>query len=189
MSASKIIGVTVPPAREGSTRPMLDQVLAAAPRWLLGLAVGIIALLPASSRLRRRVLQQGMSHAWAAANRGDWWFMQIMYEPDCELIVATEFQTLGLADRYRGHGGPQELADAWRNELPDVRWDPEHLIDLGDRWVLRARVSGSGRKSRARVDRTWGSVYHLSSRGRIARQDIFWTWEETIAAERLHEGG
>ena len=129
-----------------------------------------------------------MSRAWGAANRDDWWFTPAMYERDSEIVVAPEFRTLGLADRYRGPGGSKELADAWREDIADMRWEPELLIDLGDRWVLRARMSGSGRSSGARGDQTWGSVYHLSSRGRIARQEIYWTWEETLAAAGLDRG-
>jgi hypothetical protein len=66
---------------------------------------------------------------------------------------------------------------------------PEHLVDLGDRWVIRARLSGSGRSSGARTNQTWGSVYQVSSRGRIARQDIYWSWEETLAAAGMDGSG
>jgi hypothetical protein len=68
-----------------------------------------------------------------------------------------------------------------------VRWTPEHLIDLGDRWVVRLGMSGSGRTSGVPTSQTWGSVYHLSPRGRIARQDIYWTWDEALAASGLQE--
>lgn len=184
-----ITAVTVPPAREGSTRPMLERTLAAAPRWLTRLGFRFVTRLPASSRLRRRALRNGMARSFAALNRGDWWYTPIVYESDCEIVVAAEFRTLGLADRYRGHGGGQELTEAWREELPDVRWDPEQLIDLGERWVPRARVSGSGRSSGVRTDRTWGALYQLSSRGRIARQEIYCTWEEALAAAELSGSG
>ena len=188
MATGTITGVPVPPPPEGPTRPIPERVLAASPRWLLGLATRFIARLPPSSRLRRRVLQTGMSRAWGAANRDDWWFTLPMYERDSEIVVAPEFRTIGLADFYRGAGGSKELADAWREEISDMRWDPELLIDLGDCWVLRARMSGSGRSSGARVDQTWGSVYRVSSQGRIVRQNIYWTWAEALAAAGLDQG-
>lgn len=185
MATVKITGVSVPPARESSTRPTLERVLAVAPAWLSALPFRFALRMPASFPLRRSLLRWSMARAWAAANRDDWWFIPIIYEPDCEVVVAAEFRTLGLADTYRGHGASQELADAWRKELPDIRWDPERLIDLGDRWILQAQMSGRGRSSGARTNRTWGCIYHLSSRGRIARQTIYWTWEEALAAAGL----
>jgi hypothetical protein len=181
----KITGVSVPPARESSTRPRLERMLAVVPPWLSSLSLRSIFRMPVSSPLRRSLLRWGMARAWAAANRDDWWFIPIIYEPDCEIVVATEFRTLGLADNYRGHGASRELADAWRRELPDIRWDPERVIDLGDRWVLQAQMSGRGRSSGALTSRTWGCIYHLSSRSRIARQSIYWTWDEALAAAGL----
>lgn len=77
--------------------------------------------------------------------------------------------------------------DAITESLPDVRYTPEHLIDLGERWVLRVGMSGRGRISGAQTNQTWGFVYGLSSRGRIARQDIYLTWDHTLAAVGLHK--
>ena len=62
---------------------------------------------------------------------------------------------------------------------------PEHLIDLGDRWILRVAFSGTGRASGVPTHQTWGFVYQTSSRGRIARQDMHGTWEEALAAAGL----
>jgi hypothetical protein len=50
-------------------------------------------------------------------------------------------------------------------------------------------MSGSGRTSGVQTNQTWGSVYQVSSRGRIARQDIYLAWEQTLAAAGLREAG
>jgi hypothetical protein len=188
MDHGRVTGVTIPHAREHSMRPMLDRLLVGAP-WLLRLALGLVARLPPTSRLRTRVLRESLSRAFAAMNRGDLWFLPFTYEPDCEIhFLDTGFRTFGLADSYRADGGWREATFAIRDEVPDARWVPEHLIDLGDRWVLRAQLSGSGRSSGARTNQTWGCIYHLSPRSRIARQHIYWTWEETLAAAGLKPG-
>ncbi len=31
-----------------------------------------------------------------------------------------------------------------------------------------------------------GTIYHLSPRGMVARQDLYWTWEETLDALNDH---
>ena len=187
MAEGTITGVEIPSSPERTSRPALERVLALAP-WLLGLGLVIVAHLPASSRLRRRALQEGLSRVFAALNRGDDpWFIPVGYERDCEIYPAAGFRTLGMADCYRGHAGWREITDTVKESLPDVRYGPEHLIDLGERWVVRLGMSGSGRTSGVRTNQTWGSIYHVSPRGRIARQEIYWTWEETLAAAGLHE--
>ena len=167
MAAGTVRGVDIPAAPERSGRPPLERALALAPS-LLGIGAAVVARLPATSRLRRRALLEALSRGFAAINRDDPWFIPMGYEPDC------------------GHVGWWEITDAVKEPLPDIRWVPEHLIDLGDRWVVRLGMSGTGRTSGVPTHQTWGSVYHVSSRGRIARQDIHWTWEETLAAAGLH---
>ncbi len=152
---------------------------------LLRLGLAAISRLPTTSRLRRRALQVGLARGFDATNRRDDWLIALAYEPDCEFHVDTGFRTLGLADSYRGREGWRELLEAVAEELPDVRWTPEHLIDLGDRLVLRAGMTGTGRASGAPTQQTWGSVFHVSPRGRVARQDVLWTWEQALAAVGL----
>lgn len=185
MAASTISGADIPPPPAYAGRPPLERALVLAP-WLIGTVAAIVARLPATSRLRRRVLVEALSRGFAAVNRGDPWVIAVGYEPDCAIYPAAAFRGLGLADCYRGHAGWREVIGAVKEPLPDIRWVPEHLIDLGDRWVVRLGMAGSGRASGVPTHQTWGSVYYLSSRGRIARQDIHWTWEETLAAAGLH---
>ena len=187
MGASGFRGVDIPRGAEHARRPALERVGALAPQ-LLGVALAAVARLPVNSRIRQRAVVVALSRGFAAINRGDPWFIPFGYEPDCEIYSAAEFRALGLAHCYRGSEGWRELIDAVEEVLPDVRWTPQHLIDLGGRWVVRHDMSGSGRSSGARTHQTWGSVYLLSPRGRIARQDIYWTWEQALAAAGLREG-
>lgn len=150
-----------------------------------GLAVA--ARLPRGSRLRLRAARHGFARGFAAINRGEEWFIAVAYEPDSEIYVAAGFRTIGFAECYRGPDGWRQLIRAVREDLPDVSWTPTRIIDLGDRIVLRSEMTGTGRASGARTEQTWGSVIELSSRGRIARQHIYWTWEETLAAAGLTE--
>ncbi len=180
-------GVDIPPLSERTGQPALERVASLVPP-LVRLGLTAVSRLHPTSRLRRRALQVGFLRGFAATNRHDDSFVALAYEPECEFHIDTGFRTLGLADSYRGREGWSELIEAVAEELPDVRWAPEHLIDLGDRLVLRAKMTGSGRTSGARTQQTWGSIYHLSPGGRVARQDVLWTWEQTLAAAGLREG-
>ena len=182
MAVDVVKGVEIRPAPERAR--LAERVVALAPS-LLSLGMATIARFPTDSRLRRRALQEGLSRAFAAVNRReDPWFL-VGYEPDCEIYPAAEFRALGMSDCYHGPAGWREMIDDVRGPLPDVRWTPEHVIDLGDRWVARLGMRGTGRASGVQTNQTWGSVYHLSPRGRIARQEIYWTWVEALAAAGL----
>jgi hypothetical protein len=187
MAASTITGVDIPPAPEHGGRPALERLLALVP-WLVGIGLAVAARLSPTSRLRRRAVIEGLSRGFAAVNRGDLWVFAAGYEPDCEIYPVAGFRTLGLASCYRGHAGCREAIDAVREPYLELRYTPEHLIDLGDRWVVRLGMSGTGQVSGVSTHQSWGSVYHLSSRGRVARQDMYWTWEETLAAAGLDGG-
>jgi hypothetical protein len=183
--SSTVTGVDIAPAPEGAGRPMLERILAIAP-WLVRFGMAAVARLPATSRLRRRILVEGLSRAFAAINRDDPWVIPIGYEPDCVIYSGAGFRTLGVAESYHGHEGWRQIIEAMREPLPDSRWTPGHLIDLGDRWVVRLHAVGSGRVSGVPTEQTWGSVYHVSRRGRIARQEIYMTWADALAAVGLH---
>ena len=186
IATGTVTGVTIPPGRDHPRRPLLERVVAPVP-WLLRFGLLILAHLSPTSRLRQRALQEVFSRVFSAINRSDPWPVPIGYEPDCEIYPAAGFRTLGLEACYRGHSGWRQVIDAAEEPFADVRWEPDRLIDLGDRWVVRLRMSGSGRSSGAHLQQTWGSVYHLSSRGRVTRQDVYWTWEETLTAAGLRE--
>ena len=177
-------GVDIPQAPEHADRPALERMLARVP-WLTGIALAVVARLPTTSRIRRRALIELFSRSFAATDRGDSWYIPSAYEPDCEVIVPAEFRALGMAASYHGHAGGYEAIDALMEPFLKLRWRAEHVIDLGDRWVLRARFSGSGRTSGVATDQVWGAVFQLSSRGRIVRQDNYWTWHEALAAAGL----
>jgi hypothetical protein len=186
MAAGAITGVEIRPAPERASQPVLERLLSLAPA-LVRFGAAVVARLPPTSRLRRWVLRETFSRVFAAVNRGESWFVSVGYEPDCEIYPAAGFWGLGMAECYRGHSGWRQATDDVKEFLPDVRYTPEHLIDLGDRWVLRLDMSGSGRSSGVETSRTWGSIYHASARGRVARQDMYLSWQETLASAGLRE--
>jgi hypothetical protein len=186
MAKNTVKGVAVPPAADHSSRPALERLSALAP-WLVLRGAALFTRLPPSSRLRRRALQDLAGRGFAGVNRRDPWLPLLLYEPDTEIYPAPEWQAVGLADCYRGIEGWRDVTDAIEEYLPDLRYAPERLIDLGDRFVLRLGLSAGGKASGAPTDQTVGFVYHFSPRGRVTRQDCYWTWEQALAAEGLRE--
>ena len=140
------------------------------------------ARLPPGSQLRRRGLKRLNALGWAATSREDYELPLLFLEPDAEIQFPAEFaRTLGLAESYHGHQGFLDTWRDYRQDMADLRFDPEQVIDLGDRFAVRVTVAAVGRGSRAALKETWGHVYHFSPRGLIARQEAYRTWEDALA--------
>ena len=178
--------VEIPTRPDGTERPPLDRLLARSP-FLTGRLTALLARLPASSGLRRRLIRETFARAFAALNRRDFWFVPPTYEPDCEINLSGEWAAMGFGSDYRGVEGWHQMMDDTVEYLPDLRWEPRRFLDLGDRWVLQAKVTASGAVSGAPANQLIGSVYRISKRGRIARQDLHYTWAGALAAEGLSE--
>ncbi len=176
--------VEIPTRAAGTERPRLERTLARSP-FLIGRLTALVAGRPSSSRTRRRILGEAFGRSFAAINRRDYWFVPFVYEPDCEIHAKGEWSTLGLSD-YHGYGGWLKLMEDTLETFPDLRWAPKRFLDLGERVLVQGIIAGSGATSGARTDQQIGSVYRMSPRGRIARQDLYWTWDEALAAEGLH---
>jgi len=146
------------------------------------------AQLPPGSQLRRRGLKRLMTLGWAASSREDYEVSLLFYEPDMEIQMAAEFaRILGLAERYQGHQGFLELWRDYREDMADLRFEPEQIIDLGDRFAVRATVVGVGRSGGVAIRQTRGYIFYVSPRGLIARQEHYLTWEDALTAlERRH---
>jgi ketosteroid isomerase-like protein len=154
----------------------------AMPTALLRMLQRGFARLPPGSQLRRRGLKRVAALTWAAANREDFEVPLLFYEPDTEAKIPAEFaRTLGLAETYHGHHGFLEGWRDLRQDAADLRFEPERIIDLGDRVAARVTAFAVGRSSGAALKETRGSVLYFSPRGLIARHEFYLTWEEALA--------
>jgi ketosteroid isomerase-like protein len=114
--------------------------------------------------------------------------MLLLYEPDVELRVRGGVaQALGLAETYRGHQGVRQIWRDYQADMADFRVELEQLIDLGDRYALRVTLVGTGRTTGATTRHTEGFISYFSRRGLIARQEVYWSWDDTLA--ELHGRG
>jgi hypothetical protein len=142
-------------------------------------ALALLARLPPGSGLRRRVLKRFFALGFQAISRDDDALLVHAYEPGIQLrIVGPLPAALGLSPEYSGHPGIHQLSRDYRAEMAALVWTPEQLFDLGETIVVRVRNIARGRASGIETSQLQGFVYHLSPRGRIARQEIYWNWEE-----------
>jgi ketosteroid isomerase-like protein len=171
------------PSTRPSQRPIEERVALAVPGPLLHLAFAAAAHLPPGSDVRRRLLKRSVVRLLEASGRGALDFGVLAYEPDVELAVLGDLaRTLGLADSYHGHQGVRDLWEGYRRDMNQLEFEPEQIIDLGERMALRVTLVGTGRTSGVKTRSTEGFVIYFSSRGLISRHEIYWSWKDALAA-------
>jgi hypothetical protein len=125
--------------------------------------------------------------AWRAIGRGDFEVPRLAYEPDVEVVLVGA-EGLGLAGHYSGQLGWTEFIGDIFESFGEPRWTTHRLRDAGDRLVAEIRLTGRGKASGAPVAESVTTVYWFSSRGKVARQDVFWmagAWDRALEAAGL----
>ena len=139
------------------------------------------------SRLRRLVLLRLTAQGTSAANRRDFDVVLAAFDPEIELWIARGgLNVPDYAGRHHGHAGYRE---AWRRLLEafeDLTWEPEELIDAGDRLIVVNRWSGHGAGSGVPVNQLMFQVYTLR-RGLVVKQEDFADRGEALEAAGLRE--
>jgi ketosteroid isomerase-like protein len=109
----------------------------------------------------RRLLSQWEGGDWAAGRE--------QFDDDCEFVMSTS----AFPDAGDYKIGRDALA-AWTRyvqEWDEFGFDPEELIDVGDRVVLLNRIRGRGRTSGAEVDARVGAIFTFRQ-GKIIRYEM-----------------
>jgi ketosteroid isomerase-like protein len=145
----------------------------------------VLVRLQPGTQLRRWLLSRLVALGFRLNERQDYEHVaRLMYESDAELRLRG-YGAMGLPDRYIGRAGVVAFLDDWQREVGLSTWQPEEVIDLGDRVLVRVRFTGTGRVSGAALTHTSGWLFHLSARGRIAVHDFFWEWQDALEGAGL----
>jgi len=154
------------------------------PRLRALAAARALALRPQSS-VRQAVLRRAVQIGHDAANRMDYEAMFMWYAPDCDstfpsqLAVLGEPGTRGLDERVR-------FEQRWRTEWGAFKYDPDEMVDLGDRLLVLGIMRGSGPSSGVGVDTEWAVLFDLG-RGQATREQVFFSHAEALKAAGLSE--
>jgi ketosteroid isomerase-like protein len=131
-------------------------------------------------------MRRAVQLALEATNRGDFEAAFALFHPHIELIAAGTFITLGYDPVYRGREERIRFQERWHADWGEFRFEPEEVIDLGDRVLLVGRVKGSGLSSGVAVDNHWTDVLTISA-GRVIREQVFFDRAEALEAAGLSE--
>jgi hypothetical protein len=154
MSQENIVGargvrIVLPPIDEQvSQRRALDERVIVRLPALYAVLTALLLRLPRRSRLRRLLLVRRIARAYAAANRRDFELILTGLDPETEYRPGPDLIAPDQAVVFRGHAGYLEMWRNWLDAFEDLRFDPEEVLDLGDKFLVtaqqRAHGSGSG---------------------------------------------
>jgi hypothetical protein len=128
------------------------------------------------------MVARSIARGFAAANRGDFELVLCGNDPaNYEYRPSADLLPPDLEPVFYGHDGYLRLWGYWRDAFEDIRWDPQEVLDLGDKILVTSEQSGHGSGSGVGVS---VPVYQLFSlrRGWVISQQDFLNRAEAIEA-------
>ena len=155
--------------------PVVYRLLASALTWL-----------PRRSRFRRALLARRIRQAYAAANRHDFDAVLLGWDRQGEYRPSAEMTPPDMETSFQGHDGYLRLWRYWLDAFEDIRWDPQEILDLGQKLVVTTRQAGHGSGSGVAVSKPVFQLFELR-RGLVVRQHDFLDRSSALQAAGLRE--
>jgi ketosteroid isomerase-like protein len=171
--------------RASSHRRMQERLFLRLPGVAAALT-GRVLRLPPSSRVRRTMIRRTTRLAYEALNRGDYEAAFAIVPPDFEAMPAAEALTLGFDPVYRGREGRLRYHRQWVAELGEFEQELDEVIDLGDRVLVLAQMTGTGASSGAAFASEVAYLVTISA-GRLIREQDFRSHAQALEAAGLTE--
>jgi ketosteroid isomerase-like protein len=134
-------------------------------------------------KLRRTLVGRNVRMAWEAFNRRDLDAAFMIYHPDCESVFPDELRTVGFS--VPGTDNREDRIRVQREGFTDwggsLHFEPEELIEAGDRLLTAGRMQATGPGSGAAVDMEWIAVVTMRD-GRAIREEIFFDRQRALDA-------
>ena len=132
------------------------------------------------------MLARSVRLAYAAANRRDFDAVLVGWDPASEYRPSDDLMPPDLETVFHGHEGYLRLWRYWLDAFEDIRWDPEEILDLGERILVTTRQRGHGSGSGAAVSEPVFQLFELR-RGLVVRQEDFLDRAKALQAAGLRE--
>jgi len=176
-----------PLGERSSQRRSPDEHLLVRSPALVRLVGNAFLRLPPRSRLRRLLLGRAMLRAYAAANRHDFDVVLAAQDPeDYQYRPSSDLLPPDMEATLRGPDGYQKLWRYWLDAFEDIRYDPEEMLDFGDKVLVTAQQSGHGSGSGVAVERPVFQLFTFR-RGLVISQEDFLIRSEALEAVGLRE--
>jgi ketosteroid isomerase-like protein len=179
--------IALSPLSEGvSQHRSLDQRLFVRFPALYRLLADAVSRLSPRSRLRRLMLTRSVGLAYAAANRRDFDLVLVGWDPGSEYHPSGDLLPPDLEAVFHGHDGYRRLWRYWLDAFEDIRWDPEEILDLGDKMLVATQQRGHGSGSGVAVSEPVFQLFTFR-RGLVVRQEDFLDRSKALEAAGLSD--
>jgi hypothetical protein len=133
------------------------------------------------------MLARAMVRAYAAANRRDFELILTLNDDDpYEYRPSRDLLPPDMELVYRGHDGYRRFWRLWLDAFENIRWDPEELLDFGEKALVTTRQSGRGSSSGVAVSEPVFQLFTFR-RGLVIRQEDFLDRADALEAVELSE--
>ena len=181
------VRITLPPRGDntGQRRTPEERLAVRFPGVSFFLARNFMRLSP-RSRLRQLLVTRRIQQVYAAANRRDYESVLSGWDAASEYRPTRELMPPDLDAAFHGHDGMHQLWRYWRDAFEDIRWDPEEILDLGDKILVTAQQTGHGTGSGIEVSQPVFQLFTLR-KGLVLRQEDFLDRSAALEAAGLRE--
>ena len=142
--------------------------------------------LPPHSRLRRLIVTRRIQQVYAAANRGDYESVLLGWDAAGEYRPSRDLMPPDQEAAFHGHAGMHQLWRYWRDAFEDIRWEPQEILDFGEKLLVTAQQKGHGTGSGVAVSKPVFQLYTLR-KGLVLRQEDFAERSAAFEAAGLRE--
>jgi len=171
-----------PLSDRASRRRTLDERLRVRFPGIFHLLGRLLFRIPPRSRLRQRVVVLSIARTYAAANRRDFDLIRTFNDLSVyEYRASADVLPPDLDAVSSGHEGYLGMWQLWLEAFEDIRFEPEELLDMGDKVLVTAQQKGHGSGSGVAVSQTLFQLYTMR-RGLVIRQEDFLDRAEALEA-------
>jgi ketosteroid isomerase-like protein len=106
--------------------------------------------------------------------------------PDAGATASGDLLPPDLETVFYGHDGYRQLWRYWLDAFEDIRWDPEEILDFGDKFLVTTQQRGRGSGSGVAVSEPVFQLFTVR-RGLVVRQEDFLDRSKALEAVGLRE--
>ncbi len=125
---------------------------------------------------------------WEAYNREDLDACFMLYHPDCQSTWDSRFPSVGIESTIEGREERIRVQRRILDEWDELRFEPEAVIQFGDRLMSIGRMTATGLRSGAVVDTEWAATFTIRG-GQVVHEDILMDHRAALAAAGLSDAG
>jgi ketosteroid isomerase-like protein len=176
------VRIPLPPLTERAVRRRsLDERLFVRVPALYRWVAHATTRLPPRSQLRRLIIAYSVQRGYAALTRRDFDVVLMRSDPEVEYSANGDLIPPDLDPVSYGHDGYRRLWRRWFDAFDDFRWEPNEIIDFGDKLLVTAELNGHGSGSGLAVSDTTFQLFELR-RGLSISQEDFTDRDEALEA-------